>query len=281
MPFEQKDLEPHLSVRHFYGSRLRRMRERAAWSLETACARLHVSKSTLSRLELAETPPQEGFSEIADRVFDTGGWFAELYGLLKLEIHPDQYRHRMEWEARARTIVEYAGTVIPGLLQTEAYARALFRAGDRQRSEEEVQRLLDARLSRQELLRSANPPKYSVVLDEAVVRRPVGGPAVMRAQLASLIAQTERPDGVIQLLPFAHGEHALADGGTLTLMTAEGGATAAYDEGARNGTLVEDWGRVSELQHAYDLLRSHALPPRETAAFLSNVMEALPDEDHP
>lgn len=280
MTFEPKDLDPYLSVRHFYGSRLRCLREEAGWPLDVAATKLNVSKSTLSRLELAETPPQRGFSEVADRVFDTGGWFTELYQLLRLEIHPDQYRHRMAWEARARTIAEYAGMLVPGLLQTEAYARALFVVTNPKASEEEIQRKVDARLDRQERLRSETPPDYSVILDEASVRRAFGGPAVMRAQLAALVEQVDRPNGVIQLLPFSHGGHGLA-GGTLTLMTGEDGTTVAYLEGIASGTLVEDRERVSARQHAYDVLRAHALSPRETAAFLEDVMEALPDEPHP
>ncbi|MGP3966450.1 helix-turn-helix domain-containing protein [Streptomyces sp. 6N223] len=280
MTFEPKDLDPYLSVRHFYGSRLRRLRERADWGLEVAAAKLNVSKSTLSRLELAETPPQDGFSEIADRVFETGGWFVDLYELLKLEIHPDQYKHRMEWEAKAHTIEEYAGMSVPGLLQTEAYALASFRVGDPRRTKKEIQRLMDGRLGRQARLRSANSPEYSAILDEAAIRRPVGGPAVMRAQLASLIEQVERPNGVVQLIPFAHGEHALT-GGLLTLMTIDDGTTVAWEESIDSGTLIEDRERVRARQRAYDRLRSHALSPRETAAFLASVMEELPDEHHP
>jgi transcriptional regulator with XRE-family HTH domain len=280
MTFTPRDLDPYRSIRDFYGSELRRFRESMEWSLEAAGAKLNVSKSTLARLETAETPPQEGFSEIADRVYDTGGHFARLYGLVKLEIHPDQYRHRMEWEARAHTIAEYAGLIVPGLLQTEDYARTLFRVTTPKASAKEIQRLMDGRFSRHERLRSANPPDYDVILDEASIRRPIGGPAVMRRQLASLIEHVERPNGIIQLLPFEHGEHALL-GGTLTLMTDNSGTTAAYDEGIGSGTLLENRERVSELQHTYDLLRSHALPPRETAAFIKTVMEALPDEHHP
>ncbi|MGP4110452.1 helix-turn-helix domain-containing protein [Streptomyces sp. 4N509B] len=266
-------------MRHFYGSRLRFFRNREEWPLDAAATKLHVSKSTLSRLELAETLPQEGFSEIADRVFQTGGWFTELYELLRLEIHPNQYRHRMEWEARAHTIVEYAGMIVPGLLQTEDYARACFRVGDPQRSESEVQRLVDARLNRQQRLLGPNPLYYSAILDEAAIRRPVGGNATMRAQLAFLIDQVERPNGVVQLIPFAHGEHALS-GGTLTLMTVADGTVVSYEESIDSGTLMEDRERVSARQRAYDLLSAHALSPRETAAFLNRVMEALPDEDH-
>lgn len=280
MTFEQRDLDPYASVRHFYGSRLRRFRNREGWALEKAASELHVSKSTLSRLELAQSLPPEGFSQIADRVYRTAGWFEELEQLLRLEIHPDQFRHRMACEARARSIVEYAGMMVPGLLQTEAYARALFVAHNPMASEQEIQRLVDARLSRQERLRSDNPPLYSVILDEASVRRSFGGPGVMRAQVAYLIDQVERPNGVIQLLPFSHGDHALP-GGTLTLMTADDGTTVAYDEGIASGTLLEDDRRVRAYQREYDLLRSHALPPRQTAAFLTDIMEALPDEQHP
>jgi hypothetical protein len=139
---------------------------------------------------------------------------------------------------------------------------------------------MDGRFSRHERLRSANPPDYDVILDEASIRRPVGGAAVMRRQLASLIEQVERPNGTIQLLPYEHGEHAVL-GGALTLMTDNGGTTVAYEESIDSGTLMEDRERVGARQRAYDLLRAHALPPRETAAFIRTVMKALPDEHHP
>jgi hypothetical protein len=179
-----------------------------------------------------------------------------------------------------RGIEEYAGQIVPGLLQTEDYARALIRTNSSQPSEKEVQRLVDGRLSRQQRLRSSSPPVYDVILDEASIRRPVGGPAVMRRQLASLIEQVERPKGVIQLLPFEHGEHTLV-GGLLSLLTVEDGTTVAWEESIDSGTLMEDRERVSARQRAYDLLRAHALPPRETAAFIRTVMEELPDEHQP
>jgi transcriptional regulator with XRE-family HTH domain len=274
MTFGANDLDPYRSTRNFYGAELRRYREREGWSLADAALRLNVSKSTLARLETAETLPQPGWSEIADRVYQTDGFFARLYGLARVEIPADpEYRRRMELEAQARAIVEYLGMLVPGLFQTEAYARALFRAGLRRRDDEKVGKLLEVRLSRQKLLRRDNPLEYSVIMDEAAIRRPVGGPAVMCEQLGRLVDQVERPNGVLQLIPFAHGEHALM-GGTLTLMTLPDGRTLAYEECITTGALLEDQERVSALQHEYDLLRSHALPPRETAAFIRSVMEA-------
>ncbi|UCM90436.1 helix-turn-helix domain-containing protein [Streptomyces marincola] len=275
MTFEPNELTPHRSARHFYGADLRRLRMLAGISLATLAGEVPCSKSQLARIETAEAIPSTGLSEEFDRVFKTDGHFARLFGLVSHEIHPEQYRRHMEIEARAVIIREYAGQLVPGLLQTREYAYALFRATAPKASEEDILQKVDARLTRQELLRGENPPDHSVILDEAVLRRPVGGPAVMRAQLAALIERSNTPTSVVQVLPFTHGEHGLL-GGTLRLLTLKDGETFAYEESIASGTLMEDRERVDERLHAYDLLRSHALSPVESAAFIRSVMEALP-----
>ncbi|ONK11300.1 helix-turn-helix transcriptional regulator [Streptomyces sp. MP131-18] len=275
MTFEPGELTPDRSARHFYGADLRRHRMNADFSLAALAGEVPCSKSQLARIETAESIPPPGLSEEFDRVFDTDGHFTRLYGLVSREIHPEQYRRRMEIESRARTIREYAGLLVPGLLQTRDYAQALFRATNPKATEEDVQQKVAARLSRQRLLIGDNAPDVSVVLDEAAIRRSLGGPAVMRAQLSALIDAVNTATSVVQLLPFNHGEHALL-GGTLTLMTLKDGATFAYEESIDSGTLMEDRERVNARLHAYDLLRSHALSPSETATFIRSVMEALP-----
>lgn len=275
MTFEPGELTPDRSARHFYGADLRRHRMNADFSLAALAGEVPCSKSQLARIETAESIPPPGLSEEFDRVFETDGHFTRLYGLVSREIHPEQYRRRMEIESRARSIREYAGLLVPGLLQTHDYAHALFRATNPKLSDEDVRQKVDARLSRHRLLRGANPPDISVILDEAVVRRPVGGPEVMHAQLSALIDLVDTPTTVVQLLPFHHGEHGLL-GGTLTLMSLKDGTTFAFEESIASGTLMEDRERVNERQRAYDLLRSHALSPLETAVFIRSVMEALP-----
>lgn len=244
-------------------------------SLESLADVLRYAKSSLARYETAESMIPPDLPERLDAAFGAGGLFGKLYGLARKETHPDQYRRRMELETRARLIQEFAGHFVPGLVQTEAYARALFEINNPKATPDEIQELLTARMGRQALLSADPTPDFSVILDEAVLRRTYGGPAVMRPQLERLIDLTLTPTSVVQILPFAHGGHALA-GGTLTLMTLDNGSQVAYEESISTGTLLEEKHVVTACQRAYDLLRACALSPRETAALIRAAMEALP-----
>ncbi|MET9734966.1 helix-turn-helix transcriptional regulator [Streptomyces sp. NPDC006458] len=272
-----RELTPDRSARHLFGAKMRSYRERAGMSLEALSGVINISKSHVSRIETAEAMPPPELPAMLDAAFGTDGIFAELYGLARREIHPDQFRRRMELEAQACLIQEYAGQIVPGLVQTEEYARALFVAFDPRALPNAVEELVTARMSRQALLQATPPPDLALILDEAALRRSFGGPSVMRAQLARLVDLTLTPTSVVQVLPFSHGGHALV-GGTLTLMTLDHGAQVAYEESISTGTLLEDRATVSARQRAYDLLRACALSPNDTATFIRSVMEALPDE---
>lgn len=269
-----RELTPYRSSRHFYGAEMRRHRTSAGLSLEDLTTQIPYSRTYLHRVETADSPPPPELSGMLDKAFGTDGHFGRLYELIRQsqEIHPEQYRRSMAIEARARVIEVYGGEIIPGLVQTAAYARALIRVSNPRASAEKIEQMVQARLSRQERLRSETPPQLSVVLSEAALRRPVGGPAAMREQLADLVDVVETPTTVIQVLPFGHGEHGLL-GGTLHLMTLDRRTLVAWDEGIATGTLMQDPERVNVCRNKYDLLRSHALPPRETAAFIRSVME--------
>ncbi|PWI41381.1 helix-turn-helix transcriptional regulator [Streptomyces sp. ICBB 8177] len=270
-----RELTPFVSARHLFGAELRRHREQAGLSLERLAAIVKYSRSHLSRIENAEVMPPPDLAELLDAAFGTDGIFGKVYALAKREVHPDRYRRHMELEARAQVIEEYAGQVIPGLVQTEDYARALFRVSNPSASDGRIEELVNARLSRQELLRGRSSPYLSLILDEASIRRPVGGPSVMRSQLESLISLVETPNSVVQVLPFSHGEHALA-GGTLRLLTLDDKTTVAWEESFRSGNLLEDPEVVTAHRRAYDLLKAHAPSPRIAATLIRSVMEALP-----
>lgn len=244
-------------------------------SLEGLSDVVNISRSHLSRIETAESMPPPDLPPRLDVAFGTDGIFQELYRLASKEIHPDQFQRRMELEARARVIGEYSSQIVPGLLQTEDYARAQFRQANPWASDDRIEELVTARLSRQSVFRSATLMDYSAVLDEAMLRQGFGGPAVMRAQLAQVAELTLTQTTMIQLLPFDLAGHALV-GGSLTLMTLDDGARVAYEESITTGTLMEDLGSVGDHQRAYDLLRASALSPGDSAAFIRSVMEALP-----
>lgn len=268
-------LTPDKSARHMFGAEMRVRRERAAMSLERLAEVVNYSRSHLARVEVAEHMPPPDLPARLDGAFGTDGIFTTLYRLARHEIHPDRYRRRMELEARATVIEEYSGHVVPGLMQTADYARALFRVSNPKATTDEIEEKVTVRLGRQELLRADAPPYLSAILDEAVLRRPIGGALTMHAQLALLAELVDTPSTIVQVLPFEHGEHALL-GGSLTLLTLDNGSAVAYEESIDTGTLLEEKDGVSSRRRAYDLVRAYALSPSRTEALIREVMEASP-----
>ncbi|MFF8569345.1 Scr1 family TA system antitoxin-like transcriptional regulator [Streptomyces albidoflavus] len=262
-----------------FGWKLRNARLSEEWTLDDLSRRVGVSRSHLSRIETAdymiplELPPR------LDELFGLQGTFQELYAVARLELHPDQHKRRMELEGKAVAIREYSPQVVPGLLQTEDYARALFLMGDPDAAKERINALIRARMLRQREL-EASRKRLSVILDEAVLRRSYGGPAVMRAQLSRLIRTPSTPRFVLQVLPFSHGGHALA-GGSLAVWTLPTGVIVAYEEAILKGVLVEDRDEAEYRSRHYDLLAASALSPRDSADMIRSAMEDLPHEHHP
>lgn len=279
MPAHPRQLTPDRSARHLFGAKMRAQRERAGMSLEALSDVVNISRSHLARIETAQRMPPPDLPPRLDAAFGTDGIFEELYRLAGREIHPDQFQRRMELETRAQVIGEYTAQIVPGLLQTEDYARALFTEvrpwEATQQDLEEIEELTTARMGRQARLAGDSPLEYTAVLDESALRRGFGGAAVMRAQLAHLAELTFTKKTMVQVLPFNCGGHPLLSG-MLTLMTVDKGMRVAYEESINTGTLVEELGSVAYLQRAYDLLRARALSPEESAAFIRSVMEDLP-----
>ncbi|MFI8909971.1 helix-turn-helix domain-containing protein [Streptomyces albidoflavus] len=274
MSARAKEVDPTGSNKKLFGVRLRRMRSARGWSLDYLVTKIPMSKSQLARVERGEYLAPEKIPELLDDVFGTDELFVQLYALACREAVQDQYQRRMECEAKAVSIKEYAGTLIPGLLQTDDYALALFaatRPGDRAWQEEQ----LAVRKQRQTRLYGPDAPHLAVLLDEAAIRRPIGGPEVMRRQLEFLVSMVDTPSCVIQLLPYSHGEHSLL-GGSLALFTLPEGNSIAYEESIDSGALLEAPAAVQQRMLRWERLWGCALSPQETAAFLNDVMEALP-----
>ncbi|MGQ5635447.1 MULTISPECIES: DUF5753 domain-containing protein [unclassified Streptomyces] len=269
-----RDLDPSRSARDLYGAELRRQRQLAGISLDRLSDIVNYSKTQLHGVETAERLPFPPLSAKLDAAFCTGGLFEGLWGIVQRERFPDRYRRFMELAEQATDIHEYAGHLVPGLLQTEGYARALFRVGDPAASDEEIERKVRLRVERQERLREADGPHLWVVLEEAVLRRPFGGPATTREQLAALLKWSDSSRVGIQVAPFAHGEHAFLDA-LFTLLRTREHKVYAYFESRDDGHLVENPTEVMKHQRAYDLLRACALTPRESAAMIEAAMEGF------
>src|ERR1700758_3126660 len=211
------------------GGHLRRLREEAGFTTERAAVSIRGSHSKISRMEHGRV----GFKErdIADlltlygvgpgtereallnlaREANTPGWWQGYSDILPHWVEP-----YFGLEAAASFIREYELQFVPGLLQTEAYARAVIRLGTSV-TEEEVIRRAQARVSRQEILRRHTPPKIWAVLDEGALHRVVGSPEVMKGQLKHLLDMCDHPAVTVQILPFSAGAHR-AMGGAFTIL---------------------------------------------------------------
>ncbi len=267
-----RDLDPAHSTRDLYGVELRRQRQLAGLSLDRLSDIANYSKTHLHGVETGVRLPLPPISEKLDAAFGTGELFQGLWGVVKREYTPRRFDLCLELEARAARIQEFSASVIPGLLQTPAYMRALFVKGDPGKSPEEIDGLVAARLSRQEVLRGDTRPDVWWIVGEAALRQAVGGPDVMREQLAALLALVETRHTTIQVVPFEAGACSLMSG-TLILLTLQDNSTTVYQEGPRNGEAFDNRETVTERVREYDLMKASALPPEKSAALIQSTLE--------
>ncbi|MEU6279587.1 helix-turn-helix transcriptional regulator [Streptomyces sp. NPDC047028] len=256
-----------------FGARVRRLRIAAGLTQSELGALAHVVSSRITQIERASgAKPTLELTRSLDVALGADELLIELWPYVYREAFPDWSRRFMEYAERAVVIRQYAAHVVPGLLQTEDYARAVLSLDALLDGEEQLEERLSARMGRQERLSSPDRPELWVILDEAVLRRPIGGSAVMRKQLVRLLdAATERHI-TVQVLPFDQGGHE-SMGGSLTLLTMPDGTDVAYTEGADYGQLIEEPADVSRYTVIYDRLRAAALPPLMSLDVIRSTME--------
>lgn len=218
------------ALRMLLGAHLRKLREAAGVNRKTAGWEIRSSESKISRMELGRVSFKERDVEDLLKLYEVGE--SELNRLVELareannpgwwhrfnDVLPGWFQSYLGLEASASLIRTYEIQFIPGLLQTRDYARAVVMLGHGYAGREEIESRVNLRMSRQTALeRSERPPRLWAVLDEAALRRPLGGIKVMRAQIERLIELSERPNIQIQIIPFASGGHA-ASGGAFTML---------------------------------------------------------------
>lgn len=267
-----KELDPSISLPALYGVKLRKLRIRAGFTQRQLGDKIPIAHSHVAQFELGKETPAEDVNAKLDAILGADGDLIDLWGHIKRTPIPDWARKFVEYEAKATRMLKYMAQAVPGLLQTDAYARALLRISRPRDTDAEVEELVTARLERQAILERSAPPLLWCILDEAVLRRPVGGHAVMREQLAHVLRMARTPHVVVQVLPFGQGEHPVM-GGSLTLLSFERGSDVAYTESSHSGELVETPEEVAEYALAYDLLQAKALPPDESLALIRSAME--------
>ncbi|MFI6862015.1 helix-turn-helix domain-containing protein [Streptomyces sp. NPDC050421] len=275
MPGPRK-LDPSSSPRALLGAELRHRREDAGLSQTDLGAPLFVSGSFIGQLESGVRRMQMDQAEKFDEVLGADGFFVRNCAALKTSKYPEHFAEAAEAEARAEAIREYAPQLVPGLLQTEAYARAVFRAYRPTAVESVIDELVTTRLERAEILADPTSPLLWVVLDEAVLRRVVAGPAVMAEALRNIAGLARQHRIVAQVLPFTEGAHAALTG-PLKLMSFSDAPPLAYVDGLGIGRLEDDPATVRQYDLTYDLVMACAVSPTASLALIESTAE---DYDH-
>jgi transcriptional regulator with XRE-family HTH domain len=275
-----KDLDPSSSPRALLGAELRHAREKAGLSQEDVGSRLFVSGSFIGQLEAGTRRMMPEYARLLDEVLETGGFFLRNCGAAAKSKYEEHFAEAAEAEAQATAIRQYAPLLIPGLLQTPAYARAVNRSYDPTTPEETVEEWTEGRMERTRLLDHPTKPVLWVVLDEAALRRETGGRAVM-AQALRHIADLARQSRVIaQVLPFSAGAHAAMQG-ALKLMEFEDAPPLVFYEGVSTGRLEDDPATVAQQRFRFDLLVASALSQEKSLALIEALAQDYIHEEHP
>jgi hypothetical protein len=271
------------------GAHLRRLREAQGVSREDAGWEIRASESKISRMELGRV----GFKErdVADlltlyglhdeqerdrlltlaRNANTPGWWHH-YG----DVLPNWFQSYIGLEATAALIRTYEVQFVPGLLQTRDYARAVVLLGHARAPNDEIDRRVNLRLARQQLLTRAGPPQLWAVVDEAVLHRPIGGAKVMRGQIEALIEATQLPHVQLQIVPFHVGGHAAAGGAFSILRFPDQDLPdVVYIEQLTSALYLDKRDDVDLYATAMEALCVQASPPHQTAETLGKLLHDL------
>jgi transcriptional regulator with XRE-family HTH domain len=266
---------------------LRKLRDQSGLSVTDAARKLGWQASRISRIETrqsgiaapdlrkmldAYSVEDEDYraylAELARRVNERG-WWQKYAGMIVSE-----YADLISLEAEARTIRAYEQELVPGLLQTPDYARAMFRDARPTETTGQIDRRLEVRIERQEVLTRADPPppRFSVVLSEGALRRPVGGYDVMREQLEYLTRPRDRANVTVQVLPFDAGVHpAMTAPFTMITFADPDDLGVVHVENATGGLFLEEPEELRIYEEIWGSLQARALSPDDSQAFLKST----------
>lgn len=253
-----------------FASQLRSWRQHMGWTQVEVGAKLGYSASLVSGIETMDKAPTADFAGRCDEVFGTPATFVTLQELAAREAYPAFFAPVIPFEREAIRIHGWELGAVPGLLQTEAYARALIRSGRPKDGDETIDRLVAARMERQDIVTGGNAPLLWYVLDEGVLRHIVGTPAIMGEQLDRLLRAAGSPGIVVQVLPFTADNHAGADG-PISLYEFAESPSVCYTECFSGGRIVEGRTEVADLMTVISLIRASALSARDSRELIRRI----------
>ena len=275
--------------RMLVGARLRRLRTDLGLTREQAADHIRASAWKIHRLEngqvsfkerdlrdLLDLYQEHDPQDVADtlamaREANHPGWW-QHYG----DVLPAWFRAYVDLESAAGLIRTYEGQFVPGLLQTDDYIRAVVRGAHLKDQDEELGRRVRLRMARQAVLIREQPPRLWAVVDEAALRRPVGGPEVMRGQLERLIEATKLPNVTLQVLPFDAGAHpAMVGSFSVLRFPEEELPDMVYLEHLTSALYLNKPEEVDHYLHVMESICVRAAPPDQTVALLDKILKEL------
>ncbi|MDQ0943183.1 helix-turn-helix transcriptional regulator [Streptomyces sp. V1I1] len=269
------------------GVTMRKLRARKGMTLEEAGRLVGVSKATVSRYETQEGPVKWPIVDALCREYDASeaerkavvalakdakqqGWWSSF-----AESIPETMNLLLTLEDEAVREDHFNCLYVPGLLQTRSYTEAVQHASEMRLLPEEIERLVDIRMKRQEILTRAKPLHLWAILDESVIRRVVGSRDVMREQLTHLLQANESPDITLQVLPFSKGAHSAAMGSFVILGGAEPSLDVVYVDIHLGSLFMEKEEELDRYRLAFDYLRAQALDMAASSAMIERVREEM------
>ncbi|MEU9791928.1 helix-turn-helix transcriptional regulator [Streptomyces sparsogenes] len=277
VPAGEGEREPHPSdsLRTF-GAVVQALREHVGLSRSELAAIVQFSKHTVESVELGRRMPDEAFVERAEEATGNTG------ALRRAARHISRgeaglaawFRRWARLEREAVSLCTYECRLVPGLLQSEAYARAVFEGTIPLRTEEELEEQLAARMERQRMMRERPKVPFSFIVEEHVFRRRFGDAEAMRGLMDHVLERSAPRNVTLQVVPLEAGLHPCLDGSVRILET-PARQRLGYSEGQQNGRLISDRKEVSLLCQRYETLRSQALSPNESRALLERLRGEL------
>ncbi|GAA0478818.1 helix-turn-helix transcriptional regulator [Streptomyces stramineus] len=256
----------------YFGAEVRVWRTEQQLSQRELGERASYGQQYVAKVEAGERLASPEFAVACDKIFGTPGMFTRLRRRAAHRGYPDWFEPYVRLEQRATTILDYSPSLIMGLLQTEQYAHAVFRKAHPRDELEATAEKVARRLKRRQVMDVEKPPLLWVILDEACLRRVIGGPQVMRDQLARLLQETESPHVTLQVLPFETGAPAshLAFN---VLKFGDDEPDVFYGESPVSGQVIDSPAKVAIANVIYDRLRADALSPEASLRLIRKVME--------
>ncbi|MGI5455965.1 helix-turn-helix domain-containing protein [Streptomyces sp. CA-249302] len=268
-----RSYEPRLR----FAEELRLLRAGKGESLRDLAERLGWDPSTLGKMESGRSLGSPEIVEALERYYGTPGLLLALWELAVGDPtqFKEQYRRYMILETEALSLWHYGVSILPGLLQTDGYARELLALGGAKGDELDQQ--VEARTGRRKLLEEEDAPIFRALIAEAVLRTPLRDTAAWRGQLEHLLEVSRWQNVTLQVVPQRAGLHGLVSTSVMFLKLL-GGRTVAYMENALRGELIEENASVERLHRAYDAMRDLALNPDESRKFILRMLEEVPCE---